>query len=187
MSHDQLTPAPASQASVSGQSHDQNEIPVKCGAIEGSLHLDKLGAGQSGREGSVKCIYCSSKSRWVTPIEFESLGGKSRSGKWKQSIKTNNNVSIGMHLSALGSDVSRSYSHSHAAVPPSPSLNLTSSVSVDDTSSIVSPLLAFVKAHRLRGSTTNLKQLQLILTSPPSLMPTSFCGTIVVIHSDILV
>ena len=38
MSHDQLTPsAPASPASVSGQSHDQNEIPVKCGPIEGSL------------------------------------------------------------------------------------------------------------------------------------------------------
>ena len=73
MSHDQLTPAPASQASVSGQSHDQNEIPVKCGPIEGSLHLDKLG-GQSGREGSVKCIYCSSESKWVTTIEFESFG-----------------------------------------------------------------------------------------------------------------
>ena len=149
-----MTPAPASQASVSGQSHDQNEIPVKCGPIEGSLHLNKLGAGQSGRESSVKCIYCSSKCRWVTATEFESLGGKSKSGKWKQSIKTNNNVSIGVHLSALGSDVSRSYSH--AAVPPS--LNLTYSVSVDDASSIVSPLLAFVKAHQLRGSTTNLKQ-----------------------------
>ena len=157
MSHDQLTPsAPASQASVSGQSHDQNEIPVKCGPIEGSLHLDKLGGGQSGREGNIKCIYCSSESKWVTPIEFESLGGKSKSEKWKQSIKTNNNVSIGVHLSALGSDVSRSYSHSHAAVPPS--LSLTSNVSVGDASLIVSPLLAFVKAHRLRGSTTNLKQ-----------------------------
>ena len=44
MFHDQLTPAPASQASVSGQSHDQNEIPIKCGPIEGSLHLNKLGA-----------------------------------------------------------------------------------------------------------------------------------------------
>ena len=43
MSHDQLTPsAPASQASVSGQSHDQKEIPVKCGPIEGSLHLVNL-------------------------------------------------------------------------------------------------------------------------------------------------
>ena len=81
---------------------------------------------------------------------------KSKSGKWKQSIKTNSNVSISVHLSALGSDVSRSYSHSHAAVLPS--LSLMSSVSVDDTSSIVSPLLAFVKAHRLRGSTTTLKQ-----------------------------
>ena len=100
MSHNQLTQS--ASASSSGQLHDQNEIPVKCGPIEGTLHLDKLGGGQSGREGSVKCIYCSSKNRWVTPIEFESLGGKAKSGKWKQSIRTNNNVSIGVHLSALG-------------------------------------------------------------------------------------
>ena len=84
MSHDQLTPSvPASQVSVTGQSHDQNEISVKCGPIEESLHLNKLGGVQSGREGSVKCIYCSSLSKWATPIEFESLGGKSKSGKWK--------------------------------------------------------------------------------------------------------
>ena len=73
MSHDQLTPAPASQASVSGQSHDQNEIPVKCGPIEGSLHLDNLGGGQSGREGSVKCIYCSSLSKWQHRLNLKVL------------------------------------------------------------------------------------------------------------------
>ena len=60
MSHDQLTQS--ASASASGQLHNQNVIPVKCGPIEGCLHLDKLGGGQSGREGSVKCIYCSSGS-----------------------------------------------------------------------------------------------------------------------------
>lgn len=39
-----------------------NKISVRCGSIEGSLHLDKLSIGPSGKEGSIKCIYCSAKS-----------------------------------------------------------------------------------------------------------------------------
>ena len=150
--------ASQSTASVgSGQSDVQNEISVKCGPIEGFLHLDKLGSGHSGKEGSIKCIYCSSKSKWVTPIEFESLGGKSKSDKWKQSIKTNTNVSIGVHLSTLGSDFSAIHSPSRSATVL-PLSQTSSSVSLNDSSSIVSPLLAFIKAFRLRGNTTNLKQ-----------------------------
>ena len=65
-------------------------------------------------------------------------------------------LSVYVHLSTLGFDVYRSHPHSHTAVPPS--LSLSSTVSIFDASSIVSPLLAFIKAHRLRGCTTNLKQ-----------------------------
>ena len=79
-----------------------------------------------------------------------------------------------------------SHPHSHTDVPPS--LSLSSTVSIIDSSSIVSPLLSFIKAHRLRGCTTNLnKQLLLILISPLSLMHTNFCGTIVVICWNSLV
>ena len=120
MSHDQLTQS--ASASASGLSRDQNEIPVKCGPI----------------------------SRWVTPIEFESLGGKAKSGKWKQSVRTNNNVSISVHLSTLGFDVYRSHPHSDTAVPPSSSLSST--VSIFDASSIVSPLLAFEVAQLILNS-----------------------------------
>ena len=57
MSHDQLTPsAPASQASVSGQSHDQNEIPVKCGPIKGSLHCQKCNDTDFASFGNVRYI-----------------------------------------------------------------------------------------------------------------------------------
>ena len=40
----------------------QREIPVKCGPIEGSIWTDFLG-GRLG-EGSIKCIYCSTKSNY---------------------------------------------------------------------------------------------------------------------------
>ena len=68
-----------------------NEILVKCGSVVGTLYLDKL---IGGRAGSSKCIHYSSQNKWVSPIEFESLGGKAKSGKWKQSIKTSDNVAI---------------------------------------------------------------------------------------------
>ena len=68
---------------VSQSAISDSEILVRCGSIEGVLHIDKLSLGLSGREGSTKCIYCSTKSKWVSPIEFEGLGGKAKSGKWK--------------------------------------------------------------------------------------------------------
>ena len=155
----------------------QREIPVKCGPIEGSLCLDRLLGGPTGREGSIKCIYCSTKSKWVSPIEFESLGGKSKSGKWRQSIKTSNNLSIATYLSSLGSDTSRSQSHARSV---SPSL-FSQPSSVTNPVFIISPLLAFVKAFRLRGDTSTLKQAVTAHFDTPSLIDAykhlwDFCG-----------
>ena len=144
-----------SQLTDSVAQSSPNKIRVWCGSIEGSLHLDKLSIGPPGKEGSTKCIYCSTKSKWVTPIEFEGLGGKSKCGKWKQSIKTHSNVSINAHLSPLSAATSRSHS-------PSPSRSLTQTASpILSQSPIVSPLLAFItcKAYRLRGNTANMKQI----------------------------
>ena len=125
-----------------------NVISVKCGSVEGSLYLDRLLGGQPGREGGTKCIYYPSKRKWVSPVEFEGLGGKSKSGKWKQSIKTGSNIAIGSHLSSLGFDTTR---------PQSPSLSQPSS-SAPNPSLIVSPLLILVKAFRLRGDVSTLKK-----------------------------
>ena len=155
----------------------QREILVKCGPIEGSLYLDRLLGGQTGKEGSIKCIYCSTKSKWVSPVEFESLGGKSKSGKWRQSIKTSNNLSIATYLSSLGIDISRSQSPARSV---SPSLfSLPSSVT--NPVFIISPLLAFVKAFRLRGDTSTLRQAVTAHFDTPSLTDAhkhlwDFCG-----------
>ena len=155
----------------------QREIFVKCGPIEGSLYLDRLLGRQTGREGSIKCIYCSTKSKWVSPVKFESLGGKSKSGKWRQSIKTSNNLSIATYLSSLGIDTSRSQSPARSV---SPSL-FSQPSSVTNPVFIISPLLAFVKAFRLCGDTSTLKQAVIAHFDTPSLIDAhkhlwNFCG-----------
>ena len=71
-----------------------------------------------------------------------------------ESIKTCTNV---CHLSTLGLVAGRSHSPSHT-IADTPLSQSTSSVTTNDSSSvIVSPLLALVKAYRLRGTFNNLK------------------------------
>ena len=75
-------------------------------------------------------------------------GGHTYSGDWSGARRTQLSVRALASFPGLRAFV--------AAVPPSSSLS--SPVSIIDASSIVSPLLAFIKAHRLRGCTTNLRQ-----------------------------
>ena len=100
------------------------------------------------------------------PVEFESLGGKSKSGKWRQSIKTSNNLSIATYLSSLGIDISRFQSPARSV---SPSL-FSQPSNVTNPAFIISPLLAFVKAFRLRGDISTLKQAVTAHFDTPSLI-----------------
>ena len=138
----------------------QNEITIKCGTVVGTLYLDKLSEG--GREGSAKCILyptkTPSKNRWVTPVDFEALGGRGKSGKWKQSIKTSNNVAIGAYLSSLGTSISSSQSRSQSQISEISNEAASSNLHVC-VMPLIDPILAFIKAYRLRGNISNLKQL----------------------------
>ena len=75
---------------------DSTCIPVSCGSASGELYLEEL----KGRShwGSVKCIVYNLS--WVTPTEFESHGGKSKSRNWKRSIY-HNGVQLGVLRTAL--------------------------------------------------------------------------------------
>lgn len=175
------------------QSLSQSQIPVRCGSVEGHLHLDKYSGSLAGREGNNKCIYCNSKSKWVSPIEFESLGGKARSGKWKQSIKTTNNISIGTFLSKPGSTCllspraspsSQPCGVSQASTPsllrrPTSSSPLSQSPATSHdaaafnppaSSKLTNPLLAFIKAYRLRGDASGLRTAVLSAVDPVRLL-----------------
>ena len=177
----------ASESSFIEASPPQSQlvIPVRCGSVEGSLLLDKF--GQLGKpENNSKCIYYRSKDKWVTPIEFESLGGKAKSCKWKQSIKTNNNVSVDTILSTSGLQAAKT-SKTHLTTPLSQSesspLSKTLASSPSQTplnvldisalgsstlspilSSLTNPLLAFIKAYRLRGDVSGLRNVVLSTT-----------------------
>ena len=60
-------------------------IDITCGTACGELYINDL--SQKGNK-LPKCILCGGK--WYTPPEFEGIGGKSRSTKWRSSIRHNN-------------------------------------------------------------------------------------------------
>ncbi|XP_067220549.1 uncharacterized protein [Chanodichthys erythropterus] len=59
---------------------NQLELPVKCGAKDGVLYVEKYNDMQA-------CIF--SEGQWFKPSDFERFGGKARSKKWRNSIVYN--------------------------------------------------------------------------------------------------
>ena len=57
-----------------------DSFPVACRSAQGTLYKSRLGSGKKGR-----CIKVNND--WMTPWEFESLGGRSGSKDWKRSIR----------------------------------------------------------------------------------------------------
>lgn len=55
-------------------------LPVTCGDLRGELHLKKVGSGSRGP--SVRY-----GGQWLTPNQFENLGGQGYSKNWKRSIR----------------------------------------------------------------------------------------------------
>lgn len=55
-------------------------MPVKCGDLEGELHVQLLGSGSRG-----PCIHADGE--WLTPNQFECKGGHGYFRYWKRSIR----------------------------------------------------------------------------------------------------
>ena len=71
-------------------------LMVNCGSEVGKFYAEKLKSSTS------KCIL--SGSKWYTPSEFESLGGKAKAKNWKRSIRFNNSpLSVLLDSDALSS------------------------------------------------------------------------------------
>ena len=129
-------------------------ISVKCGSASGDLYLEKLRG--STQWGGIKCIFYDSS--WVTPIEFESHGGKTKSKNWRRSIY-HNNTQLGVFLSSCSFlNTSRSSPSISRSPSPNPG-NLFDGKLID-------PVLAFIKAYRLKGDKLGLKQAVLSAFDP---------------------
>ena len=134
-------------------------IQVSCGKLEGKLYVDQLKSG-GGSKGAVKCIFA--ESSWLNPNEFESSGGKAKSKKWRSSI-VHNSFPLHIYLPSLGIPPGKSTSIPRGdnpslsyQTPPSTSINVC--IPSQSVSSIVAnPVLALMKAHRLRGDSSSLK------------------------------
>ena len=122
-------------------------IVVKCGSTDGKLFFNKL-VNCASKLGSVSCILKNDNS-WCSPCEFENLGGRVKSKNWKRSICYDGKPLLHClsypGLSDPGKPTeSPILSQSHAQAPATPER-------------LVNPVLAFVKAFRLKGDNESLK------------------------------
>ena len=128
-------------------------IAVKCGSATGDFYLEKF-KGATGSKGGVKCIL--SRSKWFTPVEFESLGGKEKSKNWRRSIY-HGNSQLGNYLSSRA-DNARGQSPIHSSSrSQSPAPVHDGSLIPPVSSVLTNPILAFIKAYRLRGDVSGLR------------------------------
>ena len=87
----------------------------------------------------------------ATPIEFESLGGKGRSKNWRKSIcHEDSSVPLGAYLASA--DVA---SVKFSSASPR---QLSPARLMEHDNFLADPVLAFIKAYRLKGDLVGLKQ-----------------------------
>ena len=108
--------------------------------LRGQLYIDQLPKERAKRVG--QCIL--SASKWVTPLEFERLGGKSAK-KWKLSLSHNGRPLSDYNLVCSTAETSIT---SHVAMQAGSTM-------------IIDVVLALIKAFRLRGDKTSLSSIVL--------------------------
>ena len=98
-----------------------------------------------GNKGGLKCILVD--STWYIPIEFEHLGGKSKAKHWKKSIiLDDSSTPLGTYLLSGGIVFSKSPRQLSPARPGD----------AGNTNLLMDPILAFIKAYRLKGDLVDL-------------------------------
>ena len=145
-------------------------IAITCGSISGHLFLSKF---DESKKAQGKCVLVGGK--WYTPPEVESLAGK-KAKKWRQSLLHLGRPLSEYNLSPLdahclqhtpvtpvtpGTRASCSEQHQphSASTPASTCRTTTTMVNVGtNCTSVVDPVLAFIKAYRLKGDTDSLRR-----------------------------
>ena len=148
-------------------------IDICCGTSNAQLYLDKL---EESKRSLTKCILF--RGSWYAPLDFESLCGR-KSKKWRQSIThlgkplSEYNLSCPKQGSQHGAGIvgSRvdtqppcsSVTHVLDTSTPTLSVPVLQPNSCSQGSSVSSPLLisavlSFIKAFRLRGDVDSLKK-----------------------------
>ena len=110
---------------------------VTCGSTDGKLFFNKL-KNCACKLGSVSCILKGDNS-WCSPNEFESLGGRVKSKNWKRSICFD------------GKPLLHCLAHLGLGDPGRPAESPQSQSPALPEQQLINPVLAFVKAFRLKG------------------------------------
>ena len=147
-------------------------IAITCGNVSGYLFLSKL---EESKKAQGKCVLVGGK--WYTPSDVEALAGK-KARKWKQSLLhlgrplsefnllpldfqglQHTPVPPVAHSAGPSGSGARSQSQPHVVSTPASTSSTARMVNVStDCTSVVDPVLAFIKAFRLRGDTDSLRR-----------------------------
>ena len=147
-------------------------IAITCGNISGHLFLSKL---EESKKAQGKCVLVGGK--WYTPSHVEALAGK-KARKWKQSLLhlgrplsefnllpldfqgwQHTPVPPVAHIAGPSGSGARSQSQPHIVSTPASTSSTARMVNVStDCTSVVDPVLAFIKAFQLRGDTDSLRR-----------------------------
>ncbi len=103
--HAELTPLPTPSPSPNPLTWEEAilapVIPVHCLELKAEVHKSKFGSGNRGR--SIKY-----EEKWLTPNEFEAVGGKWKCKDWKRSIRS-------LGGKSLKYVIERGFLHPHSA------------------------------------------------------------------------
>ena len=135
-------------------------LPVTCGSASAKFDINLFRTESAQGKKSIKCILVGSE--WVTPTRFEAMGGKGIAKNWKRSI-VYNKAPISSVLDNEGLSQDALGAKQQLLNTPSSSgghrLSLTSPSVVADvpTDILCCPILAFIKASRLRWDAATIK------------------------------
>ena len=133
-------------------------IEIQCGSAQAKCYLAPLREYNGLQLGSVKCIVYNGEQ--CTPTAFEQKAGKRSSKNWKKSITHNGGtlatvlpgLGIGKHVPSTRDTIaSTPAAGTPADVPGQSELVCGSRKPI-----IVNPILAFVKAFKMKGDATSL-------------------------------
>ena len=139
---------------------DVNLLLVTCGSVSAKFDLNLFRSESALGKKSIKCVLVGSE--WVTPAKLETMGGKGSTRNWKRSIVYNKAPISTILFSGGVSQGTSEGSQQPMATPPA----ATSAATPDQISHSASnpkgllccPILAFIKASRLRKDAATIKK-----------------------------
>ena len=139
---------------------DVNLLLVTCGSVSAKFDLNLFRSESALGKKSIKCVLVGSE--WVTPAKLETMGGKGSTRNWKRSIVYNKApISTILFSGGVSQGTSEGSQQSMATPPAAASAATPDQISHSASNPkglLCCPILAFIKASRLRKDAATIKK-----------------------------